>query len=232
MFQQTLHQQKQLGVIKNIEDSLKEKQSAFSVVEPVEDFINDSRMALTAVHFPKESFLEKIRKEILDPLKAVSPNQFFYPDESIHMTVKNVKTIADPPHFNDQDVEKVKQVFDQVIPKYKKFKAYYYRLLLFPYNLALMGTTDPELDKIILESDEKLKEVGVPDDKNYLNNKYFFSNVTLVRFNNPVTNEFRAKVKEISDSIKPFSYEIDSVTLLTCNAVMNKAAEIKTWELG
>jgi hypothetical protein len=232
MFQQTLHQQKQLEVIKNIENSLKNNQSSFSVVEPVSDFVNDPRMALTSVHFPKKDFLRKIRQKILNPLQVIGDNQFFYPDESIHMTIKNIKTISDPPVFDNQDIEKVKKVFDEVIPKHKTFKAYYYRLLLFPYNLALMGTTDPELDEIILELDKKLNEAGVPDDKTYLNDKYFFSNVTLVRFNNPISGEFKNIVQEISNNLEPFSYEIDSVNLLSCNAVMDKANKIKTWNLS
>jgi hypothetical protein len=232
MFDQTDHQKHQLKVIDDIEQSLLNNQQSFSVVEPVDDFFNDSRMALTAVHFPKASFLKKIRDEVLEPLKKISPNHFYYPDEFIHMTVKNIKTIGDPPSFSEKEVEITKDVFEQVIPKYKPFKAYYYRLFLFKHNLALMGTTDPDLDNIILELDKSLSEVGVPDDKVYLNDKYFFSNVTLIRFNEPITNEFKEKVVELSKNLKPFSYEIDSVTLLTCNAVMNKRTDVKTWELG
>ena len=212
--------------------SLLKNQQSFSVVEPVDDFFNDSRMALTAVHFPKTSFLKKIKEEVIEPLKKISPDHFYYPNEFIHMTVKNVKTINDPPLFSETDIKKTKQVFDQVIPKYKPFKAYYYRLFLFKHNLALMGTTDPDLDNIILDLDKSLNEVGVPDNKVYLNDKYFFSNVTLIRFNKPVTTEFKEKVVELSKNLKTFSYEIDSVTLLTCNAVMNKRTNIKTWELG
>jgi len=232
MFDQTDHQKHQLKVIDDIEQSLLKNQQSFSVVTPVDDFFNDPRMALTAVHFPKISFLKKIREEVLEPLKNISPEHFYYPDEFIHMTVKNIKTISDPPEFSDQDIEKVEQAFEQVIPKYKPFKAYYYRLFLFKHNLALMGTTDPDLDNIILELDKSLNKVGVPDNKVYLNNKYFFSNVTLIRFNKPITAEFKEKVAELSKKLKPFSYKIDSVTLLTCNAVMNKRTNIKTWELG
>jgi hypothetical protein len=232
MFNQTDHQKNQLKVIDDIEKSLLNNQDSFSVVEPVADFLNDNRMALTAVHFPKKDFLEKIREEVIEPLKQVSPNHFYYPDEFIHMTVKNVKTINDPPIFSEKDIEIAKQVFEEVIPKHKSFKVYYYRLFLFKHNFALMGTTDPGLDNIILELDKKLKEAGVPDDKVYLNSKYFFSNVTLARFNEPVSKEFKEKLVEISENMKPFSYEIDSTTLLTCNAVMNKRTDVKTWKLG
>lgn len=231
MFQQTNHQKNQIKVINQLEQSLSDRELGFSVVEPVDDFINDSRMALTSVHFPKKDFLQKINMKILEPLKKIDDRQFFYPDKYIHMTIKNIKTIQDPPNFNHADIEKVKKVFDDVIPKYQPFKSYYYRLLLFPYNLALMGTTDPTLDEIILELDSKLKEAGVPDDKVYLNSRYFFSNVTLVRFNKPISTEFKNKVEEISKNLEPFSYEIDSVTLLSCNAVMNNRTDIVNYKL-
>lgn len=231
MFKLTTYQQKQIEVIEEIEKSLMLKQASFSMVEPVEDFISDQRIALTSVHFPRNDFLKKIELEILQPLKKIDPKQFFYSSEFIHMTIKNIKTIQDPPDFTKTDIEKVQQVFAEVIPKHHKFKAYYYRLLLFPYNLALIGTTDPALDEIVLELDQKLKEAGVPDNKIYLNSRYFFSNVTLVRFNKPLTDQFKNKVKEISASLKPFSYEIDSVTLLSCNAVMNNKTEFATYQL-
>ncbi len=232
MFKLTAHQQKQVEVIDKIDKSLMVNQASFSMVEPVEDFINDQRIALTSVHFPRNDFFKKIELEILQPLKKIDPKQFFYSNELVHMTVKNIKIIQSPPAFTEVDIKKVQQVFAEVIPKYHKFKAYYYRLLLFPYNLALVGTTDPTLDEIVLELDQKLKEIGVPDNKIYLNSHYFFSNVTLVRFNKPLTDQFKNKVKEISANLKPFSYEIDSITLLSCNAVMNNKTEFATYQLA
>jgi len=58
--------------------------------------------------------------------------------------------------------------------------AYFSHLLLFTSNLALIGTTDPELDEIHSELDRKLKQIGIPDDKIYTNNKYFFCNMTFL----------------------------------------------------
>ena len=231
MFRDTVHQKKQIEVIESIESSFKKNTTSLSMVEPVKDFSKDNRICLTSVHFPKASFLEKIQQEIIQPLKDISPEHFYYPNGSIHATIKNVKVINDPPLFSEQDVETTKEVFQQVIPQYKAFKIYYYRLLVFPYNLALVGTTDPELDEIILDLDSSLNKAGVPDDKKYLNDKYFFSNITLVRFNSPITEEFRKKINELSTNMKPFSYEVDSVTLLTGNATMMKLNKRGTWDL-
>lgn len=231
MFQDTVHQEKQLEVINSIETSLKKSSVSFSMVAPVEDFSKDNRICLTSVHFPKISFLEKLQKEIIHPLKNISPEHFYYSNKSIHATIKNVKVINDPPLFSKKDVEITKKVFQEIIPQHKSFKVYYYRLLIFPHNLALVGTTDPELDKIILDLDSALLKAGVPDDKKYLNDKYFFSNITLVRFNSPITEEFRKKIIELSQNIKPFAYEVSSVTLLTGNATMMQRNKRATWLL-
>lgn len=225
------YQQNQKLVIGNIEKQVKQNSFQFSTVSPVEDFDNDPRICLTGVHFPSGSLRNKIQKKIINPLRAISPEHYYYLVDSLHMTIKNIRVINNPPHFNSLDIEKAKQIFSQTIPKHSKFRVYFYRLLLFPNNLALIGTTDEELDKIILDLDRKLKEVGVPDDKIYSNPKYFFSNMTLARFNNSLSEEFKTKVKNLSDSLFFEPYLVDSVTLLSCNAVFKKRQIIGTWRL-
>lgn len=146
------------------------------------------------------------------------------------MTIKNIKVISDPPNFTDDDIKKAQNVFTEVIPHHKKFNVYFYRLLMFPNNLALIGTTDPELDEIFFDLDRKLNEAGIPDDKKYSNAKYYFSNMTLVRFQYP-SERFKNKVRDISEKLSLSPYEVNSVSLVSCNAVFNKRNIIQTWKL-
>ena len=226
----TDYQQKQIDVIDEIEKQVKAHALKFTTVSPVVDFENDLRICLTCVHIPSNSLKSKIEESIIAPLKKSFPEYYYYPASSLHMTIKSVRVINNPPHFNSDDIEKAKQVFATVVPTHLKFKAYFYRLLLFPNNLALIGTTDPELDKIVLELDKKLKQAGVPDDKQYTNAQYFFSNLTLARFSNP-TQEFIDKVEELSKNIHLEPYTIDSASLVTCNAAFKKLQIVQTWEL-
>ena len=94
-----------------------------------------------------------------------------------------------------------------------------------------MGTSGEELDNIILDLDKKLKAANIPDDKKYLNNRYFFINMTLARFSNPISEEFKKKVGELSANINFEPYAVNSVTLLTCNAVFKKRNIIETRNL-
>ncbi len=225
------HQKKQVEVINQIEQQIKDNSLAFSTVSPVLDYENDSRICLTSVHLPNKDLVRKIQKSIIKPLYDLSPDHYYYPDDSLHLTIKNIRVISDPPTFNDEDIEKVKKVFSEIIPNHKKFKVYFYRLLTFPNNLALLGTTDPELDDIIFSLDKKLKEAGVPDNKQYTNSRYFFSNITLARFTHSLTQTYKDKIAELSDSISFNPYTVDSVRLLSCNAVLKKRRIIGTWNL-
>jgi len=117
------------------------------------------------------------------------------------------------------------------LPQHNAFNVYYYRLMIFPANLALIGTTDPELDKITSSIDKKLIEVGIPDNKKYANKQYFFSNITLIRFTKKLSEKARIKIKEISKKIVFQPYLVDSVSLITANASLYKCKRIKTWKL-
>lgn len=173
------YQQNQIEVINQIESQIKNKTLNFSTVAPINNYATDPRVSLTSVHFPDSKLLKKIQNELIEPLREVFPSAFFYPRNSLHMTIKNIRVINNPMHFTPTVVESVKKVFSEVLKTHSKLNVYFYRLLIFPNNLALIGTSDEELDDIILDLDKRLNEIGQPDDKQYINNKYFFSNMTL-----------------------------------------------------
>lgn len=226
----TSHQKKQIEVISQIEEQIQTSSLNFSTISPVENFESDRRISLTSVHLPSILLKNKIL-ELTKPLRDISLEHYYYPSESLHTTIKNVRVINDPPHFTRDDIEKAKGIFSKIIPNHRQFKVYYYRLLLFPNNLALIGTTDEELDNIIFDLDKKLKEFGIADDKQYINSKYFFSNITLARFSKPITNKFREKVEVLSNKIRFDPYVVDSVALVTTNAVFHNPQVIGTWKL-
>jgi 2'-5' RNA ligase len=227
----TDHQKGQLEVINQIEEQVRNNSLKFTTVTPVENYGRDTRLCLTSVHFPSESLIDKIKKTLIIPLQEISPRHFYYSAKSLHITIKNIRVVNDPPNFTDRDIEKVAQVFSTVILKHSSFKVYFYRLLLFPNNLSLIGKTDPELDNIILDLDRELKSAGIPDDKKYLNTKYFFANITLARFSEPLSEEFKQKVKILSDKISFPPYAVDSIALIKSTATLGQLNIAKTWEL-
>ena len=225
------YQDNQKKVVDELEKQIQGSTLTFSTVTPVADYTNDPRICLTSVHFPRASLIDQIQQQIIEPLQNVESDHFYDPRDSFHITIKNIRVINDPPQFTPETIEKAKQVFSEVIPKHKKFNVYYYRLFLFPYNLALVGMTDPEMDVLHLDLDKKLIQAGIPDDKKYMNKQYFFSNMTLVRFYNPLSDAYKRKIKELSGSLSFIPYTIDSVTLLSSTAVFTNRKVYETWQL-
>lgn len=228
----TSHQSKQQEIIAEMDRQARHNALNFSSVAPVEDYEVDSRKGLTSVHIPDTSFITTIQSTLLDPLKVIEPQHLYYSNEMLHFTLKGIRVINDPPHFTDEDIAIAKEVFSDVVPLHKKFAINFYKLIVFPTNLSLVGTTDPEFDDLFLDLDSRLKLAGVPDDKHYLNSKYFFCTLTLCRFTSELSDEFITKVKELELSLRMEPYQVDSVTLVTCNAVFKKKNVIGEWKLA
>ncbi len=231
LYNNTAYQRRQIKVVEDIESQVRSNDLKFSTVLPVEDYENDPRLCLTSVHFPKTDLIDSVLNTIVKPLKRITPSHFYYQKDNLHLTIKNIRVISDPPNFTVNDLIRAKNVFESVVPKYKRFEVYFYRLLLFKSNLALVGTTGEELDEIILDLDKNLSAAGIPDDKQYTNSKNFFCNMTLVRFNSQLTARYKLKIKELSSKINIKPYIIDSVTLLTSNAVLKKRKILGEWGL-
>lgn len=231
IFDKTPYQRNQIAVINKIEAEVKLGEPSFSTVSPVKDYGSDQRMCLTGVHLPDLNLLETVSEKLINPLRKISPGHYYYPESTLHLTVKNVRVISDPPNFTPNDVARAKKVFSEVVPRHKKYQVYFYRLLLFKSNLSLIGTTDEELDRIVMDLDRELKRSGVPDDKVYANTKYFFSNMTLVRFTDRLSEEYLEKIDELSKTIAIAPYAVNSVTLLTSNAVLEDKRIIGKWNL-
>lgn len=225
------HQQKQVEVIHKLEKQLKNKTAQFTTVAPVENYATDSRICLTSLHFPQPALTSIVQETIIQPLVAIEPDFFFYPASSLHLTIKNIRVIQDPPSFTAQDIQIAQEVFSRVIPQHRPFSLYFYRLLLFENNLALVGTTDPELDLLIQDLNQELLAAGIPDDKVYVNSQYFFSNMTVARFSRPPSAVFIEAVEHISEQISIPPYTVDSITLLTGNATFTQKNIVQTWDL-
>lgn len=225
------HREKQIEIIKTIIEQVRTDSLQATAVVPVSDFENDNRICLTSVHFPSMQFVHSVLSHITEPLKNLFPEAYCYPDTSLHFTIKNIRVIENPPSFTEEDVQKAIHLFQQIVPQHKSFRVYPHKLLVFKNNLALICTTDEELDRLILELDDELRNVGIPDNKRYANSRYFFCNMTLMRFALPPPESFLEKVKELSDNLPVSEYIVDSVNLLTGNAAMKKLQVRGKWEL-
>ncbi len=211
-----LSQQKEL--VKQLEDSFSNGIHKSTVVEIQKDYANDDQICLTSVVFIPNDISSKIISNVINKLKEIEPQHYFYPPESMHLTIKNIRTINKPPLFSESDIHKVNQLFSEIIPRFPIFEFCVEDVLTFPTSLSIMAYSDDTLQKLILALDNGLQEIGVPDNKKYLSDSIFWGNITICRFTQNPGTQFINGVKKMRN-LKIGKFKAEKVNLITCNAV-------------
>lgn len=189
-----------------------------SVVPMQSDYRNDPARALTSVVFVPAGLGQEIRRAIIEPLQAIEPEHYYYPPESLHLTIKNVRTVHYPPRFTTVDINRAAELFGRLIPSRCAFSVSLEELVPFSTSLALIGYADEQLKKLNRTLDTGLHEIGLPDDRRYLSDQVFFGNVTVCRYVRPPSSRFLQAVEEMAH-VYQRELRIEAVHLITCNAV-------------
>ncbi|MFH1427170.1 MAG: hypothetical protein ABIG60_01415 [Patescibacteria group bacterium] len=211
-----LAQQKEL--VKQLEDSFANGFRKSTVVDIVEDYANDDQICLTSAVFVPKEIYNKIALNIISNLKEIEPQHYFYSPESMHITIKNIRTVNKPQLFTEDDVRKVNKLFKKIIPKFSTFDFIVEDVLIFPTSLSIMAYTNDVLQKLVLALDKGLQEIGVPDNKKYFSDSVFWGNITICRFiKNPGT-QFINEAKKMRN-LKIGKFKVEKINLVTCNAV-------------
>ena len=212
------YQQKQTQLFNKIESSFKKGESISTIVEPVNNYINDSRICLTAVAFLPKDLQEVVRLKVTEYLKTADQSQYYYLPQSLHLTIQNIRTIQNPPLFNPEDIEKVKMVFRKIIPKYHSFSFEIKDIFELPTSLSLRAYCNETLGDLALELRKSLKGIGVADNKTYASGDIVFGNITVCRYTkNPNTSFFKI-VKKLKN-IEIGKMNVSTASLITTNSV-------------
>lgn len=212
------YQQKQQELFDRLEEKFKKGENPATVVEPVSDYINDNRICLTSVAFVPETLRVIIDKKLIKLLREADPRQYYYLPQSLHLTIQNIRTINQPPLFNDGDIAKTKIVFEKIIPKYRQFEFKLEGLFELPTSLGIRAFSDDTIKNLCLELRKKLEEVGSPDNKKYITNEVIIGNVSICRYTQQPNNAFLAKVRELKN-VKIGKLSVKTISLITTNAV-------------
>lgn len=216
MHQYSEEQKKYVGEMERMiaENSLK------STVVEMQTNYNVNQVTLTSVTFLPRQITEKITKKIIEPLRAIESEHYFYPPESMHLTIKNIRTVNDPPLFTPADAEKVNELFSQTVPQFPAFEFAVEDVIAFPTSISVMGYSDETLQKLVLALDKGLKRIGVPDNKKYISYSAFWGNITFCRFTRKPGEKFMAAVKKMRN-LKIGKFAVKKVSLVTGNAVLH-----------
>lgn len=212
------YSQKQRELVKEIEQSLSQGSFNGSIVEMQTDYLNDDQICLSSVTFLPLATQPVITQKIIEPLRAIEPDHFYYSPETMHLTIKNIRTINNPPLFDKSDISKVDKLYTKLVPKFTRFSFDLEGVLRFPTSLSVMGYSGPELENLVRALDAGLTKIGVPDNKKYFSDKIVFGNVTFCRLTHQPGEKFIEAVKALRNTSFG-SLPINDFNLITCNAV-------------
>lgn len=109
--------QKQKIYTAKLEQSFQEHKIVVTIVEMKKNYVDDDATCLTTLTFPTKTITKKIHI-ITKRLQTIEPDFYYYPEKSLHLTIKNIRTIHKPPLFTPDDVKKVHSLFEKIIPKF------------------------------------------------------------------------------------------------------------------
>lgn len=221
-------QKKQLDLIRQMESDFASGTATSTVVAMQTDYVNDPQLCLTCVSFLPHDIVDTIQKQLIRPLSVIEPDFYFYPNQSLHITIQNIRVISDPPHFNEIDIAKAQQLLQNFIPAYEPFVFEFSGILLLPTSLAVIVLITPEYDHFVRAFRQTLISADVPDDKQYFSDEIIFANTTICRYTHEPSQEFLDEVAKHKQTLFG-SMNVEEVSLIQTNA---GAHPLKTKVLG
>jgi 2'-5' RNA ligase len=149
-------------------------------------------------------------------LQDADPRQFYVPPNALHLTMKSIRTIADPPNYTAEELSRVKALLPDFTREYSPIPMVGHGLLRTPTSCSIPVSTEAEFGRFVCDLDRVLNTQGVPDDKLYYSTEVFFSNVTFVRYSCTPNKEFWDVLSGF-DSLELPLFFIDTVKLLSSN---------------
>ena len=165
----------QHSLIQQLKLAFAEGSQQVSIVDMRQDYEQDAEMALTAVTFPAPELAAQIADQIIAPLRTIEPDHFYYSNDLLHLTIKNIRKMHQPPRFTAADAQAVHQQFQHIIPTFPGFSMQLTGVMQLPTSVALLAYSSRILGDLIQALDRGLAEIGLPDDKQYISNTVFFS---------------------------------------------------------
>jgi 2'-5' RNA ligase len=216
------YQKKQLAAIVSLETPGLNKRT--SVVPMSRDYARDESRCLTSLQFiPAE-----IGSRIVDftaQLQAADSSHYYYPLESLHMTVQNIRVLSNPPTFQQEDIARAKNVFAQVLGGRAQDEVRAERLLLLPTSLCVSLFFGEHLANMIKDLRHALDAAGLKDDKLYISDDVILGNITICRFQAPPNHAFIELVRQ-NKEIAFGEFPINKVSLVTTGAICHPASTI------
>ncbi|KAF2509528.1 mutarotase [Flavobacterium zhairuonense] len=168
---------------------------------------SDSRFGITLLIRPNDEIKANI-KLFLKELKEAEPEQYFYPDSDIHITVMSIISCSEEFQLNQISPNDYIQLICKSMVDADKIKIHFKGITASPSALMIQGfPTDETLDNLRNKLRENFKNSEL---QQTIDSRYTISTAhsTVMRFQEPLQNP--KKLIEIADKFRDFDFgELD-----------------------
>ena len=217
------YQERQRQIVDALRFGSRKDDPRASTIPVRSDYNHDPARCLTAVTFLPRDIARDIHRILVEPLIQIEPAHHYYSSDSMHITIKNVQAVHNPPSFTEEDVEKVHRLFAELIPRHCSLTFSLEEVVPFRTSVSLIGYTDDRLGDLIRTLDAGLEEIGLPDNKHYVSDTVFFGNVTFCRFTHPPSDAFLETIENLKYAYRE-KLKVETVHLITCNSACDPAS--------
>lgn len=180
-FMLTAYQKKQLELVRQMESLAAAGISRSTIVPILKDYPRDPQRTLTSVVFLPVRFQRQLYIEVIQPLQKFEPDFYYYPLQSLHITIQNIRIAHFPGRYNKTDITKAQRVFRQVVPKHQNFNFHLYGAVALPTSASIIVLSSLTHHRLVWDLRRSLASAGLPDDKNYFS-EATFANCNICRF--------------------------------------------------
>jgi 2'-5' RNA ligase len=203
------YQSRQRALVEDIVSGKLARRSTMSAVPIRSNWSQDDQRCLSIVSFVPNAVAKAIRTKVIEPLKALSPDHYFYPDTSLHLTIKNIRTLSSPPNFDESDIATACDVVRGVVGSHRPIRFELAELAPFSTSVSLIGYCSEDLHDLVRDLDRALRKAGLADDKRYASDSVYFGNITVCRYSRPLSESTAAAIRALE--INP------PIDLVVCN---------------
>jgi len=186
----------------------------------VDNLINspkDTRRGMTVLSYLSNTLGGAIG-ELLDELKGIEPEQYYYPANEFHLTVLSIITCVEDFKLSDIDVKAYSAAFEQAVKEFGPLKIRYSGVTASPSCILVQGFPDNEQLNLLrdkLRSSFKKANLYTTIDLRY---EISTAHTTVVRFRKPLQN--RDKLIDVLSKYRENdfgTFEVDRLDLVFNN---------------
>lgn len=196
------------------QDSIQKIQLDCYQPDPLIDSSDDKRLGITLLLRPNGSVNKNIQK-VLSELRTIEPNQYYYPDTDLHVTVMSIISCYDGFNLNQIKIDDYVDTIKKSLSGLSRFKIEFRGITASPSCLMIQGfLADDTLNQIRdnLRLDFKNTDLEQSLDKRY---SIQTAHSTIVRLRQTLKNkeEYLNKVNEFRDFYFG-TFEVDTLELV------------------